>query len=254
MTSLTVALLSFLCLCTGIGLGLLLQGMLPGHHLGSDSKDTVKLASGMIATLTAMVLGLLVSSAKFSYDSLNAGVVEGGARTIQLDRALANLGPQTLPIRRQLRESLEFTLSTVLDPKGPSPESTEEFERRSSIDRTGQRLRALKTETEAEHQIYNEAYQLAMELARNRWKMIEQHQSTLPTPFFVILLFWLGLLFATFALFAPRHGTAITVLVVCAMSMSSALFLIHDLNQVPNGLIRLSPAPLKKALELMDPL
>ena len=95
MTSLTVALLSFLCLCTGIGLGLLLQGMLPGHHLGSDSKDTVKLASGMIATLTAMVLGLLVSSAKSSYDSLNAGVVEGGARRswanprVPVDRKLA---------------------------------------------------------------------------------------------------------------------------------------------------------------------
>ena len=254
MTSLTVALLSFLCLCTGIGLGLLLQALLPGHHLGSDSKDTVKLASGMIATLTAMVLGLLVSSAKSSYDSLNAGVVEGGARTIQLDRALSKLGPETLPIRRQLRESLEFTLSTVLDPKGPSPQGTEEFERRSSIDSIEQRMRALKTGSDAERQIYNEAYQLAGELARNRWKLIEQHQSALPPPLFVILLIWLGLLFATFALFAPRNGTAITVLLICAVSMSSALFLIHDLNQVPNGLIRLSTAPLQKALELMEPL
>lgn len=254
MTSLTVALLSFLCLCTGIGLGLLLQGMLPGHHLGSDSKDTVKLASGMIATLTAMVLGLLVSSAKSSYDSLNAGVVEGGARTIQLDRALANLGPQTLPIRRQLRESLEFTISTVLTQDGASPEATEEFEKRSSIDNIQQRMRALRSGTEAERQIYNEAYQLAGDLARNRWKLIEQHQSPLPTPLFVILLCWLGLLFTTFSLFAPRNGTAITVLLICAFSMASALFLIHDLNRVPNGLIRLSPAPLQKALELMEPL
>lgn len=70
----------------------------------------------------------------------------------------------------------------------------------------------------------------------------------------MILLCWLGLLFTTVAFFAPRNGTAITVLLICALSMSSALFLIHDLNQVPNGLIRLSPAPLQKALELMEPL
>ncbi len=254
MTSLTVALLAFLCLTGSIALGFLLQNRLPNHHLGADSKDTVKLASGMIATLTAMVLGLLVSSAKSSYDSLNTGAVEAGARMIQLDRALAHLGPETGPIRRQLRESVEFTLSTVLTQDGASKEGTDEFERRSWIDNIQQRMRALKSGTEAERQIYTEAYQLATDLARNRWKLIEQHQSALPTPLFVILLCWLGLLFTTFALFAPRNGTAITVLLICALSMSSALFLIHDLNQVPNGLIRLSPAPLRKALELMEPL
>ena len=254
MTSLTVALLAFACLCASIALGFILQNLLPNHHLGADSKDTVKLASGMIATLTAMVLGLLVSSAKASYDNLNAGVVEGGAKMIQLDRALAHLGPETQPIRRQIREAVEFTLSTVLTKGSASTEATQEYEKRSSIDSIQQRMRSLKSGTEAERQIYGEAYQLALDLARNRWKLIEQHQSTLPTPFFVILLCWLALLFTTFALFAPRNGTAITVLLICAFSMSSALFLIHDLNQVPNGLIRLSPAPLKKALELMEPL
>ncbi len=254
MTSLTVALLAFACLSTSIGVGFLLQSLLPNHHLGADSKDTVKLASGMIATLTAMVLGLLVSSAKSSYDSLNTGVVEAGARMIQLDRSLAHLGPETEPIRRQLRESVEFTLATVLTQEGASKEGTEEFEKRSCIDSIQQRMRALRSGTDAERQVYTEAYQLTMDLARNRWRLIEQHQSPLPTPFFVILLCWLGLLFTTFALFAPRNGTAITVLLICALSMSSALFLIHDLNRAPNGLIRLSPAPLQKALELMEPL
>ncbi|MBM3901033.1 MAG: DUF4239 domain-containing protein [Verrucomicrobia bacterium] len=254
MTSLTVALLAFVCLSASIVLGFLLQNRLPNHHLDADSKDTVKLASGMIITLTAMLVGLLVSSAKSSYDSLNAGVVEGGARMIQLDHALAHLEPETIPIRRQIRESVEFTLATVLTQNGASEEGTEEFEKRSWIDAIQQRMRALKTSTDAERQIYNEAYQLAMDLAGNRWKLIEQHQSALPTPFFAILLCWLGLLFTTVALFAPRNGTAITVLMICALLMSSALFLIHDLNQVPNGLIRLSPAPLQKALELIEPL
>jgi len=254
MTSLTVALLAFVCLSASIVLGFLLQNRLPNHHLDADSKDTVKLASGMIITLTAMLVGLLVSSAKSSYDSLNAGVVEGGARMIQLDHALAHLEPETIPIRRQIRESVEFTLATVLTQNGASEEGTEEFEKRSWIDAIQQRMRALKTSTDAERQIYNEAYQLAMDLAGNRWKLIEQHQSALPTPFFAILLCWLGLLFTTVALFAPRNGTAITVLMICALLMSSALFLIQDLNQVPNGLIRLSPAPLQKALELIEPL
>lgn len=142
-TSLTVALLAFVCLSASIALGFPLQNRLPNHHLGADSKDTVKLASGMIATLTAMVLGLLVSPAKSSYDSLNAGVVEGGARMIQLDHALAHLGPETMPIRRQIRESVEFTLATVLTQNGASKKGIEEFEKRSWIDAIQQRIRAL---------------------------------------------------------------------------------------------------------------
>jgi hypothetical protein len=74
MASLLTALLTLACLCAGTVLGSLIRSQLPDHHLRDDSKDVVKMASGMIATLVALVIGLLVSSSKSSFDQASSGV------------------------------------------------------------------------------------------------------------------------------------------------------------------------------------
>ena len=91
MSSLTIALISAACIFGGVLLGLLLQNLLPGHHLSNESKETVKLGAGMIATLSALVLGLLVSSAKNNFDTMNAEITQSAAKIIQLDRVLGEL-------------------------------------------------------------------------------------------------------------------------------------------------------------------
>src|SRR5215831_10307931 len=106
MNSITVGLISAGCIFSGALLGMQLQRLLPGHHLAKEMQDLVKLSAGTVATLTALVLGLLVSSAKSSFDNINAGIVQGSARLILLDRALARYGPETKPVREQLKRAV----------------------------------------------------------------------------------------------------------------------------------------------------
>ena len=113
MSALAVGLISAACIFAGSLLGMGLQRLLPGHHLSKDTQDVVKLSAGMVGTITALVLGLLVSSAKSSFDSINSGVVQSGARIIVLDRALAAYGPEAKPAREQVRRSLAGTIEMV---------------------------------------------------------------------------------------------------------------------------------------------
>ena len=103
MNSLTIALISAGCIFSGVLLGMFLRRLLPDHHLSNDSKDTVKLAAGMIATLSALILGLLVSSAKGTFDTMNAEITQSAAKIILLDRVLATYGPETGDVREQFR-------------------------------------------------------------------------------------------------------------------------------------------------------
>src|SRR3954451_20952774 len=105
-SSIIIALISFGCIVSSALLGLLFQKLLPEDHLRDASKDTVKVAAGTIATLSALVLGLLVGSAKSSFDSANAAITQNGARIILLDRVLATYGPESKPARDQLRQAV----------------------------------------------------------------------------------------------------------------------------------------------------
>src|SRR5271169_1264607 len=106
MSSTSIAFISAGCIFGGALLGMFLRSRLPGHHLSNDSKDTVKLGAGMIATLSALILGLLVSSAKGTFDTMNAEITLGASKIILLDRVLANYGPAAKNVREQLRRSV----------------------------------------------------------------------------------------------------------------------------------------------------
>jgi hypothetical protein len=94
MGSTIIGLISVSCIFGGALMGLFLRRRLPDHHLSNDSKDTVKLGAGLIATLSALVLGLLISSAKSSIDTIGSEITQSAAKIILLDRALANYAPQ----------------------------------------------------------------------------------------------------------------------------------------------------------------
>lgn len=95
MNSLAIGLIVFFCVFGGALVGLFLHSALPEHHLGGESKDAVKVGIGLIATMTALVLGLLVSTAKASYDAKHNELTQMAADTLLLDRVLASYGPET---------------------------------------------------------------------------------------------------------------------------------------------------------------
>lgn len=249
MNSLTIGLISAGCIFGGVLLGLLLRSLLPDHHLRDDSKDTVKLGAGMLATLVALVLGLLIGSAKSSFDTMNAGITQSGAKIILLDRMLATYGPETKAVREQLRRSVAAGIEMVWPEEKTGLPGLTAFERANGMEVVQAKLRELTPATDAQRQLLAQAQQISGELLQARWLLIEQARNALPLPFLVVLLFWLTMLYASFGLFAPGNATVITVLLICAVSVSAAIFLIFELNRPLSGMIKVSSAPMLKALE-----
>jgi hypothetical protein len=251
MSSLAISLITLVCLASGFVLGLWLQYRLPGHHLSKESQDTIKLGAGMVATMSALVLGLLVSSAKSSFDTVNSSIAQNGARIIQLDHLLDQFGPETRAIRNQLKNSVTERVQKIWGETKAVGSGLKAVEKSTDILDLQARLHALTPQNDMQKSALNQSLQITVEIWQNRLLLLEEQQEPLPAVFLVLLVFWLTLLFMSFGLFAPRNHTVCVVLLICAFSVSSAVFLILEMNHPLDGYIKVSSAPLLKALELI---
>jgi hypothetical protein len=251
MDPLIVGLISVVCISIGLLVGLFLQNILPAHHLNAASKDTVRIGAGMLATLTALVLGLLVSSAKSSFDAMNTAIASGGAKVVMLDRVLANYGPEANEARQQLRRSIAGAIDRIWSSEKTSAGGLHAAESGTGLDMIQMKLNELAPTNNARQQLLAQAYQIANDLVQTRLMTIEEQQSVLSPVFLIFLIFWLIVLFLSFGLFAPRNVTVLALLLICALSFSSAIFLILEMNRPLDGVIKASNAPLREALELI---
>lgn len=252
MSPFTIGLICAGSIFGGALLGVGLQRLLPSHHLGKEMQDLVKLSAGTIATLTALVLGLLVSSAKSSFDAINNGIVQGSANVIFLDRTLARYGPETKAVRDQLKRTVAAGIETVWPAEKTGISGLTTLERSRGMETIQDQLAAMKPQSAVQQAIFTQAQQLATTLGQSRWLLIEETHTQLPLTLLVILVFWLVLLFVSFGLFAPRNITAHVVLFIGACAISAAIFLVLELNQPFDGLIKVSSAPLHNALNHLD--
>ena len=251
MTSLTIGIITAGCIFGGAVVGYGLQRLLPKHHLSKEAQDTVKLAVGVIATSTALVLGLLVSSSKGQFDAMGARLVQFGANVIVLDNTLAEYGPEAKPAREQLRRGVETTLQRLWPEERTGRSTMAAIERGSDIDAMRVTLRELKPMSDEQRALLAQARQIMSDISRSRWTVIEDAQRGLPPILLGVLIFWLTLLFLSFGLFAPRNWMVFLALVVSACSMAAAIFLVLEMNSPLDGLMKISSAPLRKALEIM---
>jgi hypothetical protein len=251
MNSLTIGFISAGCIFGGVLLGMLLQKVLPEHHLDTPSKDTVKVGAGMLATLTALVLGLLVSSAKSSFDAMNAGIAQAGAKVMLLDHILADYGPETKEVREQLRHTVASVIERIWPEQKGAVGGLRALESVDAAETLQAKLRELTPKNDLQKSLLAQASQISSDMLQARLLLMEGQQNTLPSSFLVLLIFWLTGLFISFGLFAPRNGTVLAVLLICALSVSSAIFLVLEMDRPLDGFIKASNAPLRKAVELI---
>jgi len=244
VSAVTVSAVVFACVFGGALLGLLLRALLPEHHLGPESKDVVKLGMGVIATMSALVLSLLIASAKTSYDAQSNEIRQISANVILLDRVLAYYGPEAGDVRGALRTVVVLALDRM-SPARPAGADLAPTARAESV---YGRIHALTPQSEAQRSLRTEALSLSRDIARTRWLLFEQRAGTIPMPFLVVLTFWLAMIFASFGLYSPTNATVITTLLVCSLSIAGASFLILELDRPFDGRIRMSTAPLSSAL------
>ena len=247
MSAMTISWIVFACVFAGALLGITLRRLLPEHHLNDDSKDVVKLGMGLIATMAALVLALLIASAKSSHDMQSTEITEMSADFILLDRTLARYGEET----KDIRSSIPVTISNVLSQTWSADAyRTENLDRAigAGADTFYEKIRQLEPRGDFQHAMYAQTLKISMELGRKRSLLLEQTGNSIAMPFLIVLVFWLTLIFASFGLFAPTNPTVIGVLLACALSVAGAIFLILELDRPFQGLLQISSAPLRSAL------
>src|SRR5215475_3801479 len=248
MSSIQIAGIAFVCIFGGALLGMSLRSVLPEHHLCDRSQTTVTLGMGLIATMAALVLGLLTGSAKGAFDTQDSELKQMAAQVLLLDRTLAHYGPETKPIRDQIRSAIAYKLAATW-PEDGSAARVDLSETTPVVERIEDEIRALSPQNDAQRAFQSRALELTGTLLQTRWLMFgQQAGNAIQTPLLVVMVFWLAALFASFGLFAPRNATVIAVLCVSSLSVAGAILLILEMNQPFQGLVKVSSAPLRFTL------
>jgi hypothetical protein len=213
--------------------------------------DITRTAAGLLATLVALIIGLLVSSAKITFDSTNASITQQGAKIITLDRTLTRYGPEAKHIRIHLRESLAAIMD-ILWPKDGKTADMEKMEAENGMEEVHDKIRELVPQNDSQQYLKTQALLHSSEIVNLRWMIIEQSQSSLPAMLLKVLGIWLAAFFFSLGLLSPRNLISLSILVFCAVSMAGSLFLILELNRPLDGVNQISSTPLMKAMLLIE--
>jgi len=232
----------------GVLAGALLRHILPRHLLSDEARDVVRLGTALISTIAALVLGLLIASAKSSYEAQSGHMKTLTTDVILLDRLLEQYGPEAKLVRVHLRSVVGPMIERIWGDNGSRWVTQAPFEPSASAEGVYMELLALATQSETQRLLKGRAIEVASDLARSRLLLFEEASSSIPLPFLAVLVFWLAIIFASFSLFARLNPAMMVALFIFAVSASGAIFLILELSQPFTGLMQISSEPLRHAL------
>ncbi len=251
MSAFAIGTVTFVCVFGGALAGLALRGALPEHHMSADSKDVVKVVTGLMATLSALVLGLLIASAKSSFDAVNDGFKRAAAQIILIDRVLAQYGPGADELRQVLRRGYAARIDQLFSGGDARGGGVIALRDASAMELLDSKVRALAATDEVQRRLKARAEQLVADLIQARWVGFEEASSTTPAAFLVVLVSWLAAMFVGFGLFAPRNATALVALTIGALAVSTSIFLIEEMSRPLDGVIAVSSEPMRSALSVL---
>jgi hypothetical protein len=251
MNSLAIAAVMLGCSFGAAVLGMLLHRRLPAGHV-EESQDVVKLVMGLVATMAALVLGLLVASANATHDRQATELTNLSADIILLDQTLALYGPGAQPVRDGLLREVRRTHDAIWSPTGVRPENLNSTYLQNAARLKRMQLAALTPNTDAQKQQKSDAIALSGSIGKSRLLMFESANNRIPWPFLAILVFWISALFLGFGLLARFNATVIVTLFLGAFSVAGAIFLILELSEPYRGILQVSDAPLRNAIAQLD--
>ena len=249
MNSIVVSSIVFVCVFAAALAGMAVRLALPESHLGSDAKEVVRLATALIATMAALVLGMLVSSAKSSYDARKNEVAEMSSEIVNIDHLLARYGSETGEIRVEFRQLVEAGLDRVW----PSQASRHaDLRPQDHAEILFDELELLTPKNDKQAAAKAQAIPMIVDLQQTQWLLfLKSEQNAVPVPLLVVLVSWLAAIFVSFGLFAPPNFTVIATLAFSALAVSAAIFIILEMYSPFSGVLRISPTPILEALGQM---
>jgi hypothetical protein len=251
MNALAIGGVVFLLVFGGAIFGMYLRVVLPNNHKDMESRDVIKVAMAMIATLAALVIGLLIASAKSSFDNKVGTITRMAAQAVLLDRTLAEYGPETREVRDLLRNSVAASIDQIWPRERAGNVELGAIGRGQGIEELQHKILGLTPQNDDQRWLKTAALQISQDAATARWLVVEQLGSSIQWPFLTTLVFWLIIIFASFGLLSPRNITVVTALLASALSVAGSIYLILEMDQPYSGLIKIPSASLNTALGLL---
>ena len=243
----------FACVLCGTFLGMFLRNRLPEHHLSGNTKDVVKLGTGLIGTIAALVLGLLIASANSTFQTQSTQVQQLTANVVLLDRTLAQYGPEADSARNLMRHLVGSMADRIWRENSSPSGQVAPFEASAAALSLYDQILKLSPQNETQRSLQARAINTLQELGSTRLLLFTEAGTAIPMPFLLVLIFWLAIIFGSFSLFADNNATTVVALCIFAFSASAAIFLILELGQPFTGLMTISSEPLRNALAPLSP-
>ena len=246
-----ISVASFALILICIAGGLFLRYRLPESHLSGDSKDVIRLATALIGTMAAVVVALLFASTRSTYEATNSNVARLTAGVVELDQLLKEYGGnESLALRRALRSDTESMVSAIW--REDAPMTGEVLRPVTQEETVLYKLRQLEPTTPVQIAIKSRALAVSSDIEQTRLTLLSQPPDSLSRPFITVLVLWLCFIFASFSMSSKANPTLVIVLLVCAFTASTAIYLILELGQPFDGLLQLSNKGLRHALPLLS--
>lgn len=251
MSALLISIITFALVLGGALLGMYLRNALTDDHLREDVRDVVRLSTGLIGTIAALVLGLLIASAKSSYDARSTQIKQITANIILLDGLLQQYGPDAYKVRVMLRNAVPPLIDRIWDEGYRA--KTAAFAVTPEAQELLNRIQELEPNSDPKRALQARILSAAADSAQARLSLFTQSHDSIPGPFLAILIFWLTVIYASFGLFVRPNPIVIIVFLVGTLSVSASIFLILEMDQPLAGLLQISSEPLRHALAPLAP-
>ena len=252
MNTIAISFVIFACTVGGMLFGAFIRSGLAEEHLNAEARDVVRLATALMATLSALVLGLLVATAKSSFDSKATQVKQITSDIIFLDELLAQYGPEAVNVRQTARRSVNVMVDRIWQENKSESGEMNPFEMSREGERFLQAILALSPQNNAQRLLYDRIIRATNDLGRVRLALFVQSGDTISAPFLMMLGFWLTIIFAIFGLLTRINVLVGIILLFCSLSVSGAIFLILDLDRPFTGTLQIPSGPLRNALAPLD--
>lgn len=247
MTELEIVLIVLAVVLGATGLGIVLRPLVLKHEFDDPTKDVLRLAMGFVGTMAALVIGLLLYSAKGSYEDQRNALEDIAVSLALLDATLDQYGPESAPVRDTVREVAGLMIARLWPEQLDDPSSFGSAEMSAAGHRIYSQLLDLHPQDEAQQLLKSQALQLGITLARDRLLLVAQHGTRdIPPLFIVVLTAWLAILFTSFGLFGKPTVTVIGSLLLSGVAVSAAMFLILELDRPFQGLIEIPSEAIKQ--------
>ncbi len=246
MHALEISSLVFALVIGGTFGGMVVRRFRPDERYNADSKDTIRLAIGLVVTMTSLVLGMLVSSGKTYYDGQKTEVAELSAEVMFINGLLIAYGPETQRLRVEIRIYIEGIVDRIWPEDGTEAVKLKPL---GNSETFYEHVQELAPKTPEQVAIRAELLSSILTLRRSYWFMfLKSEQPAMSVPLLAVVTAWLVIIFFSFGLFAPRLPNVISTLIVCAMAASAAVFIIVSLNSPFTGVMKIPPTAIRDVL------